>query len=339
MLKKQTSAIASDSELQEARSAITKAAPWKRFFGIRELGILIVIIVVSLMLAFTTNSFLNPSNLSAVAIGLVTDAVIAIGMTMVLITGGFDLSVGSVLALAGMIIADRLHAGTGIGVAILVTLIASGAVGLTNGLIITKVGVNPLITTLGMMGIASGLTLVLSGGYPVSNFPENFLYIGQGNLFGLPFSVILMIGMMLVADFLLRRAQWLRLLYYIGGNERAALLSGIPVDRVRTAVYVFCGVMAGLAGIIATSRLGSAFPLAGKGAELRVISACVIGGCSLKGGEGTIIGSLLGVLLMAIINNGLVLLNVSIYWQSIVSGAILIAAVTFDMINQRRSLS
>lgn len=339
MLKKQTAPASTGTIAGAPGAGLPRQATWRRLVGMRELAILIVTLVVALLLSLTTTAFLNPSNLSAVAIGLVTDAVIAIAMTMVLITGGFDLSVGSVLAFAGMIVANRLHAGMDPVSAILLTLLAAGMVGLANGLIITKVGVNPLITTLGMMGIASGMTLVLSGGYPVSNLPANFLFIGQGNLFGVPFSVVLTLVLVVIADLLLRRAQWLRLLYYIGGNERAALLSGIPVDRVRTAVYIFCAVMAGLAGIIATSRLGSAFPLAGKGAELRVISACVIGGCSLKGGEGTIIGSLLGVLLMAIINNGLVLLNVSIYWQSIVSGTILIAAVTFDMINQRRSHS
>ena len=309
--------------------------------GFRELGIIVVVAIVSIFLWFTTPAFLTSSNMSAVAIGLVTDGIIAIAMTMVLVTGGFDLSVGSVLALAGMVAANLLHGGMSMIPAILITLVAAGFVGLINGFIVSKLGINPLITTLGMMGIASGVTLVISGGYPVSNLPTNFLFIGQGLISDLqiPFSVILMIFLVVVFDILLRRARWLRLIYYIGGNERAALLSGISVNKIRTLVYVFCGVMAGLAGIIATSRLGSAFPLAGKGAEMRVISACVIGGCSLKGGEGTIIGSLLGVLLMAIINNGLVLLNVSIYWQSIVSGAILIAAVIFDMVNQKRAQS
>jgi ribose transport system permease protein len=308
-----------------------------KLFALRELAIILVIIVVSLFLVFTAPSFLNTSNLSAVAIGLVTDAVIAIGMTMVLITGGFDLSVGSSLALGGMVMANLLHSGVSLFPAILVTLLVSAVIGLINGLIISKLGINPLITTLGMMGITSGVTLVISGGYPLSNFPESFLFIGQGYFSIVPVSVLLMLILVLIADVLLRRAQWLRLLYYIGGNERAAMLSGIPVDRIRILVYIFCAVVAGFAGIIATSRLGSAFPLAGKGADLRVISACVIGGCSLKGGEGTILGSLLGVLLMAIINDGLVLLNVSIYWQGIISGVILIGAVTFDMLNQKRS--
>ncbi len=326
-----------DNKLTTNLMNSTRISTLSRLFALRELAIILVIIVVSLFLVVTAPSFLNSSNLSAVAIGLVTDGVIAIGMTMVLITGGFDLSVGSSLALGGMVMANLLHSGIALVPAILVTLLVSAVIGLINGLIISKLGINPLITTLGMMGVTSGVTLVISGGYPLSNFPGNFLFIGQGYFGIVPVSVLLMLILVLIADILLRRAQWLRLLYYIGGNERAALLSGIPVDRIRIMVYVFCAALAGFAGIIATSRLGSAFPLAGKGAELRVISACVIGGCSLKGGEGTILGALLGVLLMAIINDGLVLLNVSIYWQSIISGVILIGAVTFDMLNQKRS--
>lgn len=319
------------------RSALLATTTLQKIFRVRELGILFVTIIVAALLAYSTPSFLTGSNISAVAIGLVTDAIMAIAMTMVLIIGGFDLSVGAVLALAGTVAAKLLHSDVPLVSAILLTLVAAGLVGLINGLIISKAGINPLITTLGIMGIASGVTLVISGGYPVSNFPPDFLFIGQGSIAGIPFSVLLLLALILIADLLLRRAYWLRLIYYIGGNERAALLSGISVEKIRILIYVFCGVMAGLAGIVATSRLGSAFPMAGKGAELRVISACVIGGCSLKGGEGTILGSLLGVLLMAIINNGLVLLNVSIYWQGIVSGIILIAAVMFDMFNQRRA--
>lgn len=306
-----------------------------KLIGVREIGIFLVIIVVSIALSLTTKSFLYPANLSAIAVGLVPDALIVIAMTMVLVTGGFDLSVGSVLALGGVIATNLLHSGSNMATAVLLTLLATGFVGLINGVIISKVGVNPLITTLGMMSIASSATLVISGGYPVSNLPDNFLYLGQGYILGIPVSVIFMLLLAVISDVLLRRARWLRLIYYIGGNERAAHLSGIPVDRVRIAMYVFSGLMAGVAGIVATSRLGAAFPLAGKGAELRVISAAVIGGCSLSGGEGSVLGSLLGVLLMAIINNGLVLLKVSIYWQGIVSGAILIAAVTFDMLSKR----
>ncbi len=306
-----------------------------RMAGVRELGIFLVILLVAVILSVTTRAFLTPQNLSAVAIGLVTDGLIAIGMTLVLIMAGVDLSVGSVLALTGMVVAKLLAADLGLAPALLISLFVAAIVGAVNGLVISVVGVNPLITTLGMMGIAASMTLVVSGGYPVAGLPEAFLYLGQGRVWGIPVTVIFLIVVAIIADLLLRRARWLRLVYYIGGNERAALLAGVPVRTVRVAVYIFVAIMAGIAGVIATARLGSAFPLAGRGAELRVISACVIGGCSLAGGEGTVLGALLGVLLMALISNGLVLLNVSVNWQGIVTGAILIGAVTFDTLSRR----
>jgi ribose transport system permease protein len=301
----------------------------------REMRIVGILIVVAVVLSLSTPHFLNPSNLSAVAIGFATDAMIAVAMTIVLITGGFDLSVGSVLALGGVIVGQLLHAGWPVLPAIVVALACGAFVGAINGLIITRIKVNPLITTLGMMSIVSSATLVLSGGYPVADFPRGFLFLGQGYIAGIPAAVLIMAAFVLVGDILLRRTRWLRLVYFVGSNEQAAGLSGVAVARVRLLCYIFCAAMAAFAGVVATSRLSAAFPLAGAGTEMRVISACVIGGASLSGGEGTILGSLLGVLLLALIQNGLVLLNVSIYWQGIVSGAILIAAVTFDMLSRR----
>lgn len=320
-----------------ADGADTANAPrlprWLRAHEIRILG---VNLVVAILLTIATPHFLNVDNITAIAIGFATDAIIAIAMTMILITGGFDLSVGAVLALGGMIAGICLHAGWSMWAAIACALLSGALVGATNGLIITRIKVNPLITTLGMMSIVNSLTLVISGGYPLASFPKAFLFIGQGFVLGIPFSVLMMFALVLLGDIFLRNARGLRLLYYVGSNEQAAMLSGIPVRLVRFWVYVFGGLMAGFAGVIATSRLSSAFPLAGAGTELRVISACVIGGASLAGGEGSILGSLLGVALMGLINNGLVLLNVSTYWQGIVSGSILIAAVSFDIQSRRR---
>ena len=320
---------------QAADTNVSRQFQLPRWLRAHEIRIVGIVLVVGIVLTLSTPYFLNSSNLVAVAIGFATDAIIAIAMTIVLITGGFDLSVGSVLALGGMIVAILLHAGWSMWAAMACGLLAGAFVGALNGLIITRVGVNPLITTLGMMSIASSATLVVSGGYPLSSFPASFLFIGQGLLAGLPFSILLVVVLVVIGDILLRKTSWLRLAYYVGSNEHAAELSGISVRWVRLISYVFCGLMAALAGIVATARLSSAFPLAGAGTELRVISACVIGGASLAGGEGTILGSLLGVLLMALINNGLVLLNVSIYWQGIVSGLILIAAVSFDILSRR----
>jgi ribose transport system permease protein len=320
--------------VKQANSPQVPGLPrWMRAHEIRILG---VNVVVGILLTLATPHFLNADNLTAVAIGFATDAIIAVAMTMILITGGFDLSVGAVLALGGMIAGICLHAGWNMWTAIACALVSGALIGAANGLIITRIKVNPLITTLGMMSIVNSLTLVISGGYPLSSFPKAFLFIGQGFVFGIPFSVLTMIILIIIGDILLRNARGLRLLYYVGSNENAAMLSGIPVRLVRFWVYVFGGFMAGLAGVIATSRLSSAFPLAGSGTELRVISACVIGGASLAGGEGSILGSLLGVLLMGLISNGLVLLNVSTYWQGIVSGSILIAAVTFDILSRQK---
>jgi ribose transport system permease protein len=322
-----------DQDKTAARSGSGVRLP--RWLRAREMRILAIVVVVAAVLTLATPHFMNPSNLTAVAIGFATDAIIAIAMTIVLITGGFDLSVGSVLALAGVVVGLLLHSGWNMWPAMVVALAVGALVGATNGTIITRVKVNPLITTLGMMGIASSASLVISGGYPMSSFPKQFLYLGQGMIGPIPVPVLIMGVLVFTGDILLRRTRWLRLTYYVGNNDQAADLSGLPVARVRLLSYIFCSVMAAFAGIIATARLSAAFPLAGAGTELRVISACVIGGASLSGGEGSVIGSLLGVLLMALISNGLVLLNVSIYWQGIVTGVILIAAVTFDMLSRR----
>ena len=342
MLKESNSIAQGDIGTKAGKEACADDAGSSRFSGLprwmraHEIQILCVNLVVGFLLTLASPYFLNADNLTAVAIGFATDAIIAVAMTMILITGGFDLSVGAVLAFGGMVAALCLQAGWNMWVSILCALASGALIGAVNGLIITRIKVNPLITTLGMLSIVNSLTLVISGGYPLSSFPKAFLFIGQGFLFGIPFSVLIMIVLILVGDVLLRNTRALRLLYYVGSNENAAMLSGIPVRLVRFWVYVFGGFMAALAGIIATSRLSSAFPLAGSGTELRVISACVIGGASLAGGEGTILGSLLGVLLMGLISNGLVLLNVSTYWQGIVSGTILIAAVTFDILSRQR---
>jgi ribose transport system permease protein len=323
-------------QVQAADAAGERVGFRQRVAGMRELRILGVVVLAGLLLQFGTPYFLTSSNLTAMLIGMVSDALIAITMTVVLISGGFDLSVGSVLAFAGIVVGTLLQREVGIPIAIVITLIVGAAIGSANGLIITRLRVNPLITTLGMMSIVSSAALLLSGGAPLASLPKAFFWLGQGRVGPVPVAALLTIVLIIIADILLRRAQWMRLVYYVGGNEQAAFLSGIGVNRVRLLAYISSGVMAAVAGIISTSRLSSAFPLAGSGTELRVISACVIGGCSLAGGEGSVLGSVLGVILVAIINNGLVLLKVPVYWQGIATGAILIATVAFDMLNQRR---
>lgn len=302
----------------------------------RELRLFLVIMVAMILLRLATPYFLTASNLSALGIGMATDAIIAVAMTVVLIGGGFDLSVGSMLALGGMVAALLLNADMPTLPGILITLFVGAGVGAINGLLVTYGNISPLITTLGMMTILSSATLVISGGYPQTGLPSDFLYLGQGYFLNIPVAIWIVLILLVVGDFLLRRSRLLRLVYYVGSNKDAAALAGINVTKVRIFTFMLTAIAAAFAGIVSTSRLSSAFPMAGKGTEMRVIAACVIGGASLNGGEGSVLGSLLGVVLMALINNALVLLNVSVYWQGIVSGLVLIGAVAFDMWSKRR---
>lgn len=302
----------------------------------RELRLFVVIVVAAVLIHLRTGTFFTSMNINAVGIGLATDAIIAVAMTVVLVGGGFDLSVGSMLAFGGMIVALLLNRDYPILPGIVLTLLVGAGVGLINGLLVAVVRVNPLITTLGMMTILSSATLVVSGGYPQTGLPKDFLVLGQGYQMGIPVSIWITGILVIIGDFLLRRARWLRLVYYVGNNKEAAALTGIKVRRVQIFTYMLVAAAAAFAGIISTSRLSSAFPLAGKGTELRVIAACVIGGCSLSGGEGSVFGAFLGVVLMGLINNALVLLNVSVYWQGIVSGLVLLGAVIFDIWSKRQ---
>jgi ribose transport system permease protein len=297
--------------------------------------IIAVIIVIGLVIQTLEPVFFTETNLRAVAIGLVTDVIIAVMMAALLISGGFDLSVGSVLALSGVVV-GLLMGTVPVPFAIAGALIVGAAIGAANGVIVTRIGVNPLVTTLGMLTIVTSLTLIISSDRALSGFPSMFLVLGQGQLGPLPVSLLIMLTLVTVGELVLRFTRPGRLVFYVGSNPVAAALSGISVTRVRLVAYTLTGVFAAFAGIVSASRLGAAFPLAGNGAELRVIAACVIGGCTLAGGQGSIVGATLGVVLLAIISNGLTLLSVSIYWQGLATGTVLIAAVALDQLNRRR---
>ena len=260
---------------------------------------------------------------------------LALGMTLVIATGGVDLSVGSVMAMGGVTTAVALRAdvpvllamGAGVGAGILA--------GLVNGLLITKVGINPFITTLGMLSIARGISLAITEGSPLANLPSEFFVFGQGQTLNIPNLVLIALIIVLIGDVLMRRSAPFRQIYYVGGNEDAARLSGINVDRVKIGVFTLSAMLAALAGVLAVSRFTVADPGQGVGEELRVIAACIIGGCSLKGGRGTVIGGLLGLIFVGFINNGLVLLRVPVYYQQLAMGIVLLLAVGFDTISQR----
>lgn len=301
----------------------------------RPFVVLVINIVLVVIFSLMNRYFLTVQNLEAVGYGILSVGIVSIGMMMVMVAGGFDLSVGSTLALTGVAASKLMEFGWPIPAAILAALILGGLIGYANGYLITRVGINPFIATLGTMSMVRGLALALTQGMPVYGLPKPFAYFGEGRVFGFPFALLLMIVLVLVFDRFMARTTSGRLFYYTGGNEEAAKLSGIYTHRVKTVSFVVVGALAALAGVVLASRMMSMMATAGTGLELKAIAACIIGGAALGGGEGTIIGAFLGTLLVGFIEDILILSNVSSYWQQFSSGAILVAVVTLDIVIRR----
>jgi ribose transport system permease protein len=307
-----------------------------RVMQAREVTLLGLIVIVIVAMSFLSPYFFSVANFRAMSIGMVPTGIIVIGMTFLLVSGGFDLSVGSVLALTGTVLALLVVKGVAIPAAVLASFAVGGLIGLINGILVTRVGVNPLVATLGTLSAARGVALVLTEGFSISGLPPKFGLIGSTDLGGVPLMVVIMLVLVVTADLALRHTRALRQLYFIGANETAARLSGIAVDRVRTFAYVASGLFAALAGALLASRLMAGTPTAGNALELQVLAAAVIGGASLRGGEGTVLGAFLGVIFVALINNAMTMLAVSIYWQMVVTGVVLTVAVALDMLVRRR---
>lgn len=302
------------------------------FIDIRELTLIVLIAAIIIVMSNVNPYFFSFSNFRAVAVGMAPTAIIVIGMAILLASGGFDLSVGSVMALSSTVVAMLLLTGMSIPLAVLCGLALGGVLGVANGVLVTGLGINPLIATLGTMSIARGIALVLTEGFSVSSLPQSFAWIGKADIGGFPVIVLLTLALVILFDLAVRHTRFFRQVYFIGANEKAAMLSGINVTRVRIILYALTGVLAALAGVLLASRLMSGTPTAGNGIELQVLAAAVIGGASLRGGEGTILGAFLGVVFVALINNTMTMQAVSIYWQMIVIGGVLIAAVALDML-------
>ena len=297
---------------------------------LHRFGLLFVILLVGLGLTLTTDTFLSVANLTNVARQVSINGILAVGVTFVLLTAGVDLSLGSVVALSGVACATFAHPGDHpVFVPIAVGLLTGAACGLVNGVLVTRGGVAPFIVTLGMMTIARGLALIVSGGRPVANM-SNELTSLAGDFLGIPIPVLCFAGVALAAWFFLRNFRLGRHIYAVGGNENAARAAGVPVERVKLFAYGLCGLLTGLAGVVLAARITTGQPNAGQAYELDAIAAVVIGGTSLAGGVGTITGTLLGVLLIGVINNGLDLLGVSSYYQAVIKGVIIVGAVWLD---------
>ncbi len=299
-------------------------------------GLVVALVAVATLLSLATPNFLTVANLVIVARQISINGILAVGVTYVLLTGGVDLSLGSLVALTGVVAAcfahpDQYPVLLPVGMGVLAGLLC----GTVNGVVITRGNVAPFIVTLGMMTVARGLALVVSGGKPVSNLSPAFGTIGGGTVLGVPAPVAILLAVAGISHLLLQHTRLGRHIYAVGGNEAAARAAGIRVRGVKTFAYGVCGAMAGLAGVVLASRITTGQPNAGIAYELDAIAAVVIGGTSLSGGVGGVGGTLLGALLMGVINNGLDLLNVSSYYQQIVKGLIIIGAVWMDKRQER----
>ena len=300
------------------------------------LFVLILLVCMGASIAFP-QQFPTFENFSQILLNVSIETIVAVGMMILMITGVFDLSVGSVVALSGGLAAYLMvNMGISMPLAVVAGLLSSLAVGWVNGYFIAKVGVNPLIQTLATMGMVRGLALMIAGA-GIQNLPYEFIYIGQSKLLKIQSPIWWMLAVVLIFHVLTTRTVFFRRYYYIGGNEKAADLSGIRVRRMKHYAFILSAFLAGIAGILIASRLGSAIASIGKGMELRVITAVILGGASLAGGQGRIVGALLGTVFMGIISNVMVLSRVSGYWQEIILGAILILAIWFDIEVQKRT--
>jgi ribose transport system permease protein len=295
-----------------------------------------------LMIAFFSIGspyFMSFDNLMTVILQTSVIGILAIGVTFVIISAGIDLSVGAVLAFAGMIIGKAANAGLPIWLSVICGILVATLMGFVNGFLVARATLPPFIATLGIMMVARGLTLVISQARPVYFLvAPSFRLISQGSLFGaVPYPIIYLLVLALVASFVMRRLAIGRYIYGLGSNETAVNLSGVSVVRVKIFTYSVCGLLAGVAGVVLTARLNSAQPAAGMSYELDAIAAAVIGGTSLSGGQGTILGTIIGALIMGVLKNGLNLMNVSQFWQQVAMGIVVIGAVYLDIVRRRKA--
>jgi ribose transport system permease protein len=316
---------------------------WRMLVERRYLFVLMLLLMVSVFLSLNTTTFLTSNNLFNIARACSWIAIAAFGESMVIIIGGVDLSVGAVMALAGLISALCLQAGLPIPLAIMAGLLTGGVLGWVNSILVGRIKLPSYIITLGTMSIARGLAFGLTGGWPVRDLPHNFSMLGVYNLslggWAIPLPVLIMLGLTILVSLLLGQTVLGRYIYTLGSSERALQVSGVNVPQIKMLVYTLCGLLAAVGGLLMTARLGVAAPTAALGYELDIIAAAIIGGTSLFGGQGSVLGVLVGAVLMQITRNGLVLLGFPAYWQAVAIGAMILAAILLDYWQRRRVLA
>jgi ribose transport system permease protein len=325
------------------RSAVGMARPrgitWRSIVGRQEFGVVLILLAMVGFLSLYTDTFLTSTNIFNILRAFSWIAMSAFGQCMVIITAGIELSVGSVMGLSGLVSAMLLVRGVPVPVAVVGGLLTGLLVGFLNGLMITKGKLPPFIATLGSLLMARGLCYGLTGGWPVRELPQAFRNLGQYDIpiagFGVPLPLIFMLVLAVLTSIFLTRTIWGYRIYAVGGNETAAGLSGINTGRVKVMVYSLCGLLTAIGGVVMTARLGVAAPTAANAYELDVIAAAVVGGTSLMGGEGTILGVLIGAAIMQVLRNGLVLVGVSAYWLQAVQGLVIVVAIMLDQLRKR----
>jgi len=342
--------MTSDLKTQPAAQAVlmppaaglpTGPRPGRRLGSFREAGLLLIIAALCIVMSFASPHFLTWENVRAMLLSFSIEGIVVVGMTILVIVGGIDLSVGSVVCLAMVITGKLFLLGLDPWTASLAAIAVCTMVGALIGGCVTRIGLSHFIASLAFMVIVRGLCLAITQGTPQSLFslPPQFKFIGQGAIAGIPAVILIFAAIVVVSDFALRRASLLRKVFYTGSNEKAALYAGIRTGRVKFWVTVLCSTLAGVAGVVYTARFGAATPNFGVGMELNVIAAVVIGGASLKGGSGTVLGAVLGLALLSVVTSSLILLDVSPYWQDVVKGLILLAAVTVDHLMNVKKVS
>lgn len=305
----------------------------------RKYATLFILVIFLIAMAFLSDRFFTFKNLTNVGRQISLNAILALGMTLVIISGGIDLSVGGVCALGCCVCAKILNSTGSSLLAIAVVLLIGLAVGAFNGFVVSKTGIAPFIVTLSTVSIIRGITLVMTNASPMPISNAAFKFIGQGTLLGIPFPIYITLILAIITAFVMNKTVFGRYVYAIGGNERSAVVAGIQVKKVKISVYMVSGFLAAFTAIIYTSRLSSGVPSLGDGFEMDAITAAVIGGASLAGGQGHIWGTMIGAVIIGILNNALNLLNINSYFQDIVKGIVVLLAVLFDFFIQSRIVS
>ena len=305
---------------------------------LKKISTIAFLLLVCIVFSLLSPQFLAVNNLSNIAVSACVNAVIAVGMTLVIITAGIDLSVGSVLALASVVMATFMASGTPVALAVLIGLIIGCLCGILNGVLISLVHLQPFLVTLGTMSLIRGVALIYTNGQPITDLPKSFRSPIAGNAGVIPKPIIIAFLFAFIGYIILQHTRIGEYIFSIGGNEVATRFSGIDVNKYKIITYAISGVGAALAGIILAARVGASEPTAGQGYETNAIAAAAIGGASLAGGKGSIWGAVIGALILSALTNGLTILNVQSFWQQVATGAIIIIAVTFDKFGEKRKI-